>query len=169
MWKGGPGASGRVLPPVTRRSRVRVAVSSYCTGEGKIWHKHPSSDPHRARALCGTPLKFFDDENHVLLFELGIVSRRSNPRALSIWQSYLFKLSRTISTHITIHIYVWSIYLLQADIDRNVLALNYCITFLNNHYINCSTLNLGYTHLSKTSSTRESLQGIATTLYLYCK
>ena len=33
--KGGPGASGRVLPPVTRRSRVRVAVSSHCTSEGK--------------------------------------------------------------------------------------------------------------------------------------
>jgi len=33
--KGGPGASGRVLPPVTGRSRVRVAVSSHCTGEGK--------------------------------------------------------------------------------------------------------------------------------------
>ena len=29
--KGGPGASGRVLPPVTGRSRVRVAVSSHCT------------------------------------------------------------------------------------------------------------------------------------------
>jgi len=36
--KGGPGASGRVLPPVTGRSRVRVAVSSHCTGEGKACH-----------------------------------------------------------------------------------------------------------------------------------
>ena len=36
--KGGPGASGRVLPPVTGRSRVRVAVSSHCIGEGKACH-----------------------------------------------------------------------------------------------------------------------------------
>jgi len=36
--KGGSGASGRVLPPVTGRSRVRVAVSSHCTGEGKACH-----------------------------------------------------------------------------------------------------------------------------------
>ena len=36
--KGGPGASGRVLPPVTGRSQVRVAVSSHCTGEGKACH-----------------------------------------------------------------------------------------------------------------------------------
>ena len=36
--KGEPGASGRVLPPVTGRSRVRVAVSSHCTGEGKACH-----------------------------------------------------------------------------------------------------------------------------------
>jgi len=43
--KGGSGASGRVLPPVTGRSRVRVAVSSHCTGEGKACHWHPSSDP----------------------------------------------------------------------------------------------------------------------------
>ena len=33
-----PGASGRVLPPVTGRSWVRVAVSSHCTGEGKVCH-----------------------------------------------------------------------------------------------------------------------------------
>ena len=38
LVKGGPGASGRVLPPVTGRSRVRVAVSSHCTGEGKACH-----------------------------------------------------------------------------------------------------------------------------------
>ena len=38
MVKGGPGASGRVLPPVTGRSWVRVAVSSHCTGEGKACH-----------------------------------------------------------------------------------------------------------------------------------
>ena len=43
--KGGPGASGRVLPPVTGRSRVRVAVSSHCIGEGKACHWHPSPDP----------------------------------------------------------------------------------------------------------------------------
>jgi len=36
--KGGPGASGGVLPPVTGRSRVRVVVSLYCTGEGKACH-----------------------------------------------------------------------------------------------------------------------------------
>ena len=36
--KGGPGASGRVLPHVTGRSWVRVAVSSHCTGEGKACH-----------------------------------------------------------------------------------------------------------------------------------
>ena len=46
MWlKGGPGASGRVLPPVTGRSRVRVAVSSHCTGDGKACHWHSSPDP----------------------------------------------------------------------------------------------------------------------------
>ena len=39
VWvKGGPGASGRVLPPVTGRSRVRVVVSSHYTGEGKAYH-----------------------------------------------------------------------------------------------------------------------------------
>jgi hypothetical protein len=43
--KGGPGASSRVLPPVTGRSWVRVAVSSHCTGEGKACHWHPSPDP----------------------------------------------------------------------------------------------------------------------------
>jgi len=43
--KGGPGASGRVLPPVTGRSWVRVAVSLHCTGEGKAYHWHPSPDP----------------------------------------------------------------------------------------------------------------------------
>ena len=43
--KGRPGASGRVLPPVTGRSWVRVAVSSHCTGEGKACHSHPSPDP----------------------------------------------------------------------------------------------------------------------------
>ena len=54
MWKGGPGASGRVLPPVTGRSRVRVVVSSHCTGEGKACHWHPSLDPAQssAGALC---------------------------------------------------------------------------------------------------------------------
>ena len=36
--KGGPSASGRDLPPVTGRSRVRVAVSPHCTGEGKACH-----------------------------------------------------------------------------------------------------------------------------------
>ena len=36
--KGGPGASGKVLPPVTGRSQVRVTVSSHCTGEGKACH-----------------------------------------------------------------------------------------------------------------------------------
>ena len=34
-----------VLPSVTGRSRVLVAVSSHCTGEGKACHWHPSSDP----------------------------------------------------------------------------------------------------------------------------
>jgi hypothetical protein len=38
IWKGGPGASGRVLPPVTGRSRVRGAVSSHCLSEGKARH-----------------------------------------------------------------------------------------------------------------------------------
>ena len=50
--KGGPGASGRVLPPVTGRSLVRVAVSSHCTGEGKACHWHPSPDP-----ALGTPFR----------------------------------------------------------------------------------------------------------------
>jgi len=36
--KGGPGVSGRVLPPVTGRSQVRVAVSSHYTCEGKACH-----------------------------------------------------------------------------------------------------------------------------------
>jgi len=38
ITKGGPGASGRVLPPVTGRSRVQVAVSSHCTGKSKAYH-----------------------------------------------------------------------------------------------------------------------------------
>ena len=45
IQKGGSGASGRVLSPVTGRSRVRVAVSSHCTGEGKACHWHPSPNP----------------------------------------------------------------------------------------------------------------------------
>ena len=38
LWpvKDGLGASGRVLPHVTVRFRVRVVVSSHCTGEGKV-------------------------------------------------------------------------------------------------------------------------------------
>ena len=36
--KGGSGTSSRVLSPVTGRSRVRVVVSTYCTGEGKACH-----------------------------------------------------------------------------------------------------------------------------------
>ena len=52
--KGGPGASGRVLPPVTGRSRVRVAVSSHCTGNVRV---RLATDTlpltlHRAGALC---------------------------------------------------------------------------------------------------------------------
>ena len=44
LGKGGPGASGRVLPPVTGRSRVRVAVSSHYTGKGKAnFQLFPSS------------------------------------------------------------------------------------------------------------------------------
>ena len=35
-------ASGRVLPPVAGRSRVRVAVSSHCTGEGKACPPDPA-------------------------------------------------------------------------------------------------------------------------------
>ena len=48
--KGGPGASGRVLPPVTGRSWVRVVVSSHYTGEGKACHRHPSPDPAQSRS-----------------------------------------------------------------------------------------------------------------------
>ena len=43
--KGGPGVSGRVLPPVTGRSWVRVAVSSHCIGEGKVCQWHHFLDP----------------------------------------------------------------------------------------------------------------------------
>jgi len=43
--KSRPGASGRVLPPMTERSRVRVVVSSHCTGKGKACHWHTSPDP----------------------------------------------------------------------------------------------------------------------------
>jgi len=39
------GEQSGVLPPLTGRSRVRVAVSSHCTGEGKACHWHSSSDP----------------------------------------------------------------------------------------------------------------------------
>ena len=45
LLKGGSGASGRVLPPVTGRSQVRVAVFSHCTGEGKACNWHPSPNP----------------------------------------------------------------------------------------------------------------------------
>ena len=38
VTKGGPGANGRVLLPVTGRSQVRVMVFSHCTGEGKACH-----------------------------------------------------------------------------------------------------------------------------------
>jgi len=44
LQKGGPGASGRVLPPMTGRSWVQVAVCLHCTGEGKACHWHPSPD-----------------------------------------------------------------------------------------------------------------------------
>ena len=37
--------SGRVLPPVTEKSRVWVVILSYCTGEDKAYHWHPSLDP----------------------------------------------------------------------------------------------------------------------------
>ena len=49
--KGGPGASGRVLPPVTGRFRVWVAVSSHCTGEGKACHWQPFPRPSTEREL----------------------------------------------------------------------------------------------------------------------
>ena len=65
ILKGRPGASGRVLPPVTGRSGVRVTVSSHCTGEGKACHWHPSPDP-----LCtGYALYiFWEDCNVCILF-----------------------------------------------------------------------------------------------------
>ena len=57
--KGGPGASGRVLPPVTGRSRVRVAVSSHCIGEGKACHWHPSPDPAQSGSSLHWVRPFF--------------------------------------------------------------------------------------------------------------
>jgi hypothetical protein len=58
--KGGPGASGRVLPPVTGRSRVRVAVSSHYTGEGKACHWHPSPDPTQSGSSLHWVRRFFN-------------------------------------------------------------------------------------------------------------
>ena len=46
--------TGRVLPPVIRRSRVQVAVSSYCTGKGKACHWRPSPDPTQSGSSLGT-------------------------------------------------------------------------------------------------------------------
>ena len=80
MWnldnlKGGPGASGRVLPPVTGRSRVRVAVSSHCTGEGKARHWHPSPDPAQSGSSLHwvRPLVYVIDLNTALLFYIYVV------------------------------------------------------------------------------------------------
>ena len=80
--KGGPGASGRVLPPVTGRSRVRVAVSSHCTGEGKACHGHPSPDPaqsgsslHWVRPLLGLigPMTLIMSTNSICLTSFHVV------------------------------------------------------------------------------------------------
>ena len=57
--KGGPGVSGRVLSPVTGRSRVQVAVSSHCTGEGKACHWHPSPDPAQSGSSLHWVRPFF--------------------------------------------------------------------------------------------------------------
>ena len=55
--KGGPSANGRVLPPVTGRSQVRVPVSSHCTDEDKARYWHLFSDPTQSRrSLHCTPL-----------------------------------------------------------------------------------------------------------------
>ena len=54
-----PGASGRVLTPATGRSRVRVAVSSHCTGEGKTRHWHPSPDPAQSGSSLHWVRPFF--------------------------------------------------------------------------------------------------------------
>ena len=59
LLKGGPGASGRVLPPVTGRSRVRVVVSSHCTSEGKTCHWHPSPDPAQSGSSLHWVRHFF--------------------------------------------------------------------------------------------------------------
>jgi len=58
--KGGPGASGRVLPPVTGRSRVRVAVSLHCTSEGKACHWLPFPRPRTERELSALGTPFFN-------------------------------------------------------------------------------------------------------------
>ena len=50
--KGGPGASGSVLPPVTGRSRVRVAVSSLAQARVRLATDTFLQTPHRAGALC---------------------------------------------------------------------------------------------------------------------
>ena len=56
--KGGPSASGRDLPPVTGRSRVRVVVSSHCTSEGKALTPFPRPRTERELSALGTPFFF---------------------------------------------------------------------------------------------------------------
>jgi len=57
--KDGPGATGRVLPSVTGRSWVRVAVSLHCTGEGKTCDWHPSPDPAQSGSSLHWVRPFF--------------------------------------------------------------------------------------------------------------
>ena len=78
--KGGPGASGRVLPPVTGRSRVRVAVSSHFTGEGKACHWHPSPNP----AQSGSSLHWVRPLYIWMVKEINIAA--SNMCTITSWR-----------------------------------------------------------------------------------
>ena len=74
------GASGRVLPPVTGRSRVRVAVSSHCTSEGKACHWHPSPDPAQSGSSLHWVRKKFQRISNLL--------NRDNWSVLQVWTKH---------------------------------------------------------------------------------
>ena len=91
--KGGPGASGRVLPPVTGGSRVRVAVSSHCTGEGRLATHTLPQTPHRAGALWTGYALFFSFvqshcHNHCLVCVFNI---NQHPFFSQIYQEDLIR------------------------------------------------------------------------------
>ena len=84
--------SGRVLPPVTGRFRVRVVISSHCIGEDKACHWHPSLDPAQSGSSLHWVRPFFfvpAGEHTELLEQVGVtkVFFLSDGHSLHSWMS----------------------------------------------------------------------------------